>query len=243
MRASWLVLSLFVAGQALGATTSLSVGADYTSGDYGSGETTRMLVVPVSLKYADGPWLLRASLPYVWAEGTFSPDAQGRPQGSGDEDGIGDATLAAFYNVLDTRRLAVDIGAKAKLATADRTKTLITTGEHDYSLQADLFRSLPSVSLFASLGYTVKGDSAEVNYHNPLYGALGLTLPMPGRKSVGAAWDYRRKSTDDGAALSELSFFYSQKLDATDRLQIYAVHGLADGSPDFGAGCVLTRSF
>jgi hypothetical protein len=242
MRARWLVL-LFFAGQALAGTTSLSIGADYTSGDYGSGGTTEMLVVPVTLKHANGPWIVRASLPYVWAEGSFSSVAQGPLQGKHVEAGLGDATVAAFYNVLDTRGLAVDLGAKAKLATADRTKVLITSGENDYSLQVDLFRSLPSASLFASLGYTFKGDSAEVNYHNPLYGALGLTLPLPGRRSLGAAWDYRRKTVAGGSELSELTVFYSQRLDATDKVQVYAVHGLADGSPDFGAGLVLTRSF
>lgn len=243
MRTSWFVLSFFLAGRALAGTTSLSLGADYTSGDYGSGEATRTWTVPVSLKHESGPWIFRASVPYVRVEGGFSRDSQGQAVEREVQSGIGDTVLAAFYNVLDSRRLAVDIGAKAKLATADSAKDLITTGENDYSLQVDLFRTMASTSLFASLGYTVKGDSAAVRYRNPLYGALGMTVPLARRQSLGLAWDYREKSIDGGAEISELTLFFSRKLDANDRLQLYAVHGLADGSPDFGGGAVLTRSF
>ena len=42
---------------------SLGVGADYSSGDYGSEVTTDIFSVPVTAKYATGNWTWKASLP------------------------------------------------------------------------------------------------------------------------------------------------------------------------------------
>jgi hypothetical protein len=228
-------------------TTSVSVGLDFATGDYGTAETTDTYTAPVSVKHEDGLWTLRASLPLVHVEGSFSRDQGTRNPGAGgnrSETGIGDLTVAAHYTLINNPDgYSLDLGGKAKIATADDDKTLITSGENDYSVQVDVFRSLPNVAVFATLGYTVKGEPAGIDYKNPFYVSLGASLPLATGKSVGAAWDYRQKVISGGNPVSELSAFYSQRLDPRNKMQLYVVHGIADGSPEFGGGVVLTHTY
>ncbi|HET6718413.1 MAG TPA: transporter [Rhodocyclaceae bacterium] len=240
-----LTLAPLGAAQAAG-TTSVSVGLDVASGDYGTNETTDTYTAPVAVKHENGPWTLRASLPLVHVEGSFSRD-QGRRTGAGgdrSETGIGDLTVAAHYTLIDNPGgYSLDLGGKAKIATADEDKTLITSGENDYSVQVDVFRSLPEIAFFATLGYTVKGEPAGLDYRNPFYGAVGLSLPLATGRSVGAAWDYRQKVISSGDPVSEVSAFYSQRVDPHNKMQLYVVRGFADGSPEFGGGVVLTHTY
>ena len=245
--------------RAADSTTSISLGFDYASGDYGTDETTRTYTVPLSIKHEAGPWTLRASLPFVRAEGIFSRDQGAILDDSGQpadnpavgpastkrtESGLGDLTVGAYYNLINNPGgYSLDVGGKAKIATADKEKTLITSGENDYSAQIDVFRSLPNVSLFATLGYTIKGDPVGVNYKNPFYSALGLSVPLAAGRSLGAAWDYRQKVVSGGDPINELSAFYSMKFNPNNKLQVYVVHGISDGSPDIGGGLVLTHTY
>lgn len=156
--------------------------------------------------------------------------------------GPGDLTVGVFRHVLNAD-VGLDVGVKAKFATADRDKELITSGENDYSLQADAWRASGRLLLFASLGYTRKGDPPGGEFRDPLYGSLGLSTSLPGRNSVGLAWDFRERVTAGGEPISEVTLFYTRRLDASDRLQFYALHGLADGSPDLGGGVVFSRAY
>ena len=241
--------------------TTVSLGVDYASGDYGSADTTSTLSLPLGIKYENGPWTLRASMPIVRAEGTFNRDQavalddSGKPDDNGGggagsavgkraESGIGDLTVGAYYALISNPEgYNLDIGGKAKLATADKKKTLITSGENDYSVQLDVYRSLAPVALFATLGYTVKGEPAGVRYTNPLYTSLGASLSLTSGNTVGAAWDYRQKVTRSGDPVSELSAFFSMKLDSANKVQFYLVKGLSDGSPDFGGGTVFSHRY
>lgn len=251
------LLAPLAAAQAAG-TTSVSVGADYASGDYGTPQTTDTLSLPVSVKYETGPWTLRASVPFVHVKGTFSRDQGARIDDSGnpvDEDalvtstarsesGIGDLVVAAHYTLINNPDgYSFDIGGKAKLATADKDKTLITSGENDYSVQLDFYRASTSVALFATLGYTLKGEPTGVSYKDPVYGSLGFSVPLAAGKSVGAAWDYRQKVFTNGDPINELSGFFSMKFDPHNKMQLYVVYGLSDGSPDYGGGVVLTHTY
>lgn len=237
-------------------TTSVSVGVDYASGDYGTTVTTDTISLPVSVKHENGPWTLRASVPFVRVEGNFSRDQGGEVRGNGtvedstppatarSETGLGDLVVAAHYTLINNPDgYSFDLGGKIKLATADEDKTLITSGENDYSVQADFYRSLPNVALFATLGYTIKGEPAGVSYKDPFYGSLGFSVPLGAGKSLGAAWDYRQKVFTAGDPINELSGFFSLKFDPQNKMQVYVVYGLSDGSPDVGGGVVFTHSY
>ena len=226
------------------AATSMSLGVDYASGDYGTADTTGTLSVPISLKHTAGAWTLRASLPYVRAEGTFNRNDGTTLVAKRTESGIGDLTVGATYALIDNPDgYSFDIGGKTKIATADKAKTLITTGESDFSLMVDVFRSFSNMAVFASLGYSVKGEPAGVSYKSPFFSSLGVSMPLKSGHTLGAAWDYRQALTNTGDPISEVTAFYSMKISPTNKMQFYGVVGLSDGSPDLGGGIVMTHTY
>ncbi len=226
------------------AATSMSLGIDYASGKYDTPDTTGTLSVPVSLKHVAGPWTLRASLPYVRAEGTFNRNDGTTLAAKRTESGMGDLTLGATYALIDNPDgFSFDIGGKTKLVTADTAKTLITSGESDYSIMVDVFRSFTKLAVFGTLGYSVKGEPAGVSYKSPFFSSLGVSLPLKSGHTLGVAWDYRQQLTNTGDPISELTAFYSMKISPTNKMQFYGVAGLSDGSPDLGGGIVLTHTY
>lgn len=248
-------LSLLAASPVLAESrTSVSVGIDYVRGDYGSPDTTTTMTIPLSVKHLTGPWTMKASLPFVKAEGTFNRDLgfddsgnlddNGQPLGKRTESGFSDLTLAVAYTLVERPNgFALDLGGKAKIATGNKDKTLITSGENDYSVQVDAFQPLGGVAVFGTLGYTLKGEPAGASYSNPFYGSVGFSVPLSAGNQIGAAWDYREKITASGDPVSELSVFYSLKLDPSNKMQAYLIHGISDGSPDIGGGLVYSYSY
>ena len=70
---------------------SLSTGFGYSEGEYGDIENTKVLSVPVSLTYRNGPWKVRVSVPWVSINGPASlistPEGRGSTGGSSGSSG------------------------------------------------------------------------------------------------------------------------------------------------------------
>ena len=142
---------LIIAGSAA-AQTSVGVGFEYTTGNYGATESTETIYVPFVLKHETGPWILKATLPYLRLSGPGNvvgggPDrivVPGLESERRTVSGLGDIVASAFYNLMDERKggLGVDLGFKIKLPTADEQDGL-GTGETDYAFQLDFFRPFP----------------------------------------------------------------------------------------------------
>src|SRR3989344_2576402 len=60
--------------------TSLTLGAEYSSGDYGTASTTRMWYFPATLKYETGRSMLSLTIPFIAVEGTGNVVASGGAQ-------------------------------------------------------------------------------------------------------------------------------------------------------------------
>jgi hypothetical protein len=243
--------SFMIAGSAA-AQTSVGIGAEYTSGKYGGTESTDTLYVPVVVKHETGPWVLKATIPYIHVSGPGNVVGAGADRvtlpGAGaarrTESGIGDIVASAFYNLRDERStgLGVDVGLKVKLPTADEAKGL-GTGETDYALQADFFKPLGQTTVFGSLGYRFYGDPPGVDLRNVPYGAVGASYRMSQDTSVGVAYDYRPRIVSGGSAISEATAFWSQRMSREWKLQLYGVVGFSDASPDAGVGMLVERRF
>jgi hypothetical protein len=228
---------------------TVGAGAEYTTGDYTDSETTDILYFPFYARYETGRWTFRATVPYIRIEGPANvvglgddvvtlPGAAGRRTDSG----LGDVVASAFLNVLHESQsfIGVDVGAKVKLATADES---IGTGEHDYSLQTDLFKPLGSNTLFATLGYRWYGDPPDIELRDVFYGSVGLSRRVSPESSIGLAYDYRPAISADGGRISEFTAFWSRRFSPQLKLQPYAVLGFGDASPDFGAGAQIAYSY
>jgi hypothetical protein len=243
--------SLLLAGNAA-AQTSLSAGAEYTTGKYGAPEKTETLYIPFIVRHETGPWVLKATIPWLRITGPGNVIGAGADRvvvpgvnnARRTESGLGDIVLSGFYNVLDERKggLGLDLGAKVKLPTADEQKGL-GTGELDYALQLDFFKPIDATTLFGSIGYRVYGNPPGVTLRDVPYASIGVSYRMSQQQSVGVAYDFRPHIVEGGAEVSEVTLFWSQRMSPQWKLQVYGVFGFADASPDAGIGALLERRF
>jgi len=225
--------------------TTASLGLDHSEGKYGESRTSRTTTSSLMIRHETGRFTFRANIPWIHATGTRSAGGDRGTPTRQSESGLGDITLSGFYNAYNNTeaKYGIDIGTKVKLATADDSKSLLTTGKNDYSLQTDLYKTYGKTSIFASLGWTKKGDPDPVNFRNPWYGSLGVAYKTSASTSVGASYDYRQKLTRSGDPVSEATLFLTHKLGKQVKLQAYLVGGFSDSSPDLGGGAVISVSY
>lgn len=231
---------------------TLASGFDYTSGKYGAAEKTQILYVPFIVKYDTGSWALKLTVPYIRITGPGNVVGAGAdrvtlPGAAGprrSESGLGDIVGSAFYSVLTERTASfgLDVGAKVKFGTADETKGL-GTGQNDYSLQADVYKPLGQLSLFASFGHRWYGDPPGVNLKNVFYWAAGGAYRISADTNAGLAYDYRPAITTGGGEISELTAFFTRRMTREWKLQPYMLLGFGRASPDWGAGAQLAYSY
>ena len=241
-----------VAGQTGKAQTSVSVGAEYSTGKFGGTETTDTLYIPVVVRHETGPWVLKATVPWLRVTGPGNVIGAGADRvvvpgvnnARRTESGLGDIVVSAFYNLMDERKggLGLDLGGKIKLPTADDQKGL-GTGELDYAVQLDFFRPFDATTLFGSIGYRVYGDPAGVTLRDVPYASIGFSYRMSSQQAVGVAYDYRPHIVNGGGEVSELTAFWSNRLSPEWKLQLYGVVGFADASPDAAIGLLFERRF
>ena len=234
------------------ALTTLSIGADYTTGKYGASDSTDIFYIPFTGKYETGPWTTKLVVPWIHITGpgnvVGAPGdtvvVEGANAGRRTESGLGDVVASAFYNVLNERSapFGLDLGGKVKFGTADENRGL-GTGKNDFSVQADAFKPLGALTPFGTLGYRWYGDPAGVNFKNVFYWSAGASYKMSQPTTVGVAYDYRPAIVDGGSHVSEATAFVSHKLTQDWKLQVYGVKGFSMGSPEWGLGAVLAYSY
>jgi len=229
--------------------TIISVGADYSSGKYGASEATDMWYFPFSVKYQTESWFMKLAVPYIRSTGPGSivggngdrvPTAQ-TEAAQITESGVGDVSLSAGYTVLNVNAWSVDLNAKLKLPTADEERGL-GTGETDQSVEAEVIRSIGNGAFFATLGRKFYGDPPGIDYHDPVYVSAG-GMVKSGSVFGGIAYDWREAVIDAGDEVSEATLFFVFRLNASWKVQLYAVKGFSDASPDWGTGSVLSYRF
>ncbi len=250
MRAARLImlgLLVSLAVPALAEEVTLSTGLDYSRGKYGTPTTSETWYVPVVAKYETGPMIYKLTIPYLRITNpSVGPD--GEPL-SGDcgsvESGLGDTVASADFLLLDGSRsdgLMVDLIGKVKLPTANEDNCL-GTGKTDYSAQIDLAQAFGAVSGFATLGWKKFGDPSDTDFHDPIFASLGLVTRLAPATSAGAVYDWRQKVTSDGDEIQEFTLYLTQRLSPSWRVQLYALKGFSDASPDSGGGLMLSHSF
>ena len=269
---SALALGLF-SSAGLAAQLALGAGAEYTRGDYGTAESTSQWVVPVSAAVQAGRWQLGARVPFVSVEGTVNSEvgglgahAGGAGAGSGSgagsgtlrqrtavesQSGLGDTVLDASFTAVKAERFELDVGAGAKLVTADRNDDLITTGSADYFARLDAFALAGRANLTASLAWTRKGDIhvrddtgvwTSLDVDDPLAATAGASFPAGAPTRAGAELYWRQGLYAGADAATEARAFVTHRAGAL-RVRFYALAGFSDASPDFGAGVALSRTW
>ena len=109
-----------------------------------------------------------------------------------------------------------------------------------------LLAAYPSVertTFFGGIGYHVLGDAPGLPLDNVWSANVGASYRLDERDSVGVSLDARQRVTPDSDPQRELTGFFTRKLDRFWKAQLYALIGLADGSPDWGFGLSAARPF
>lgn len=253
---------------AQGSGLTVTAGIDYTEGEYGiAGADNWTWTYPLIVKYETGPLTLKANFAYVKTRGVNRDTGLSVGTTAVEQSGFGDTTLSAFYSLLDPTKAGVglDLGLKVKAVTADKDKDLITTGNADYSLQADLYKGFGAFTAFGTLGWTKKGDIRfrdrnqfeadgvtpnptfnqflTANPRDPWYASVGGSYKLTSDTSVGLAYDWRRKLFSNTKEISEATLFVTHKLGKSWKLQGYGLTGFSDASPDWGLGATVGYGF
>jgi len=247
---------------------SFGTGVDYSTGDYDSDTTTEIFSVPFNAKYETDNWTFKASLPWMRVDGDVgvipglgnvgnsNPNGRGKGRGNGNQpvpptdttttetgsaSGIGDLRLSATYAFDTGMPLGIDLTGNVKIPTADEDKGL-GTGATDYGLALDLYRDFDGTMLFGGVGYQILGETDYVAT-NDVFGAnLGVTHALA-VGTIGMAYDWREAASETADDRSELTGFYTLKMDDATKWQFYATKGLSDGSPDWGGGITVSHAF
>lgn len=247
-----LAILSFVAAQPTFAEWSMQTGFDYTSGEYGASEDTRILYVPLTVKTEGRRYFARVTIPYIEVDApvggdiiAIGPDGQPIRAATGDReknDGVGDIVAALGYTVLNRARsgIVVDVVTKAKFGTADEDKGL-GTGENDYSVQIDGYKTFNRLTLLATMGYRIYGDSPDFELDDVFFGSVGSVFKLSSKTSGGLTYDFREKIVPTGDPQREATVFVTRKAGRNHKTQGYFVGGLSEASPDWGVGLVFTR--
>ncbi|HKK06601.1 MAG TPA: hypothetical protein VKA50_12220 [Gammaproteobacteria bacterium] len=247
-------LSLPAAGaRAADGAWTVSAGGEYSSGDYGASSSTTILYLPFSAQYETDRYRFKVTVPIIRVEGppgVVRDIGSVRPRGtpasttSTTNTGLGDVMLQGSMNVYsaDMRRTLVDITGKVKLGTADENKNL-GTGENDYFMQVDGYKTIERTTWLGTLGYALMGDPPGINFKNVPYLSVGASYRVQPDLSVGGMYYTRDPVIAGGYRQEELTGFMTRRLDRQRKVQVYALLGLASGSPDYGMGAIFSYRF
>jgi hypothetical protein len=232
-------------------TTTLAAGVEYTTGKYGSDTSTNILYIPVTGKFQFNDIFFKLTVPYISVTSSGIPAIRG--MGKLDikntattktvtQSGLGDAIASLGYNLFRGNNLMLDLVGNIKFGTADVNKNL-GTGENDYSAQIDGLYNFESTSIFATAGYMVMGEPANVQLNNIFYGTLGFSLLTGTSSSVGFMLEAAQSSSELTPGTREATLFFAKKISSTMKVQTNLIKGLSDSSPDYGASVTLTGMY
>lgn len=245
LAAGFTALSILAAGAPAQAEDYLqiSIGADYSSGDYGTTPDTDIVAVPVGVKLKKGDFFIRASLPWLHVDGPAIPGDGGAIPGvtSTSRSGMGDLSLAAGYSLPIGETTFFDLTGKAKLPTASETKGL-GTGTTDFTAEGELTQLFGATSVSLRGGRRFNGSSTAFPLNDVWQAGAGV-YHTAGDLTLGLDYDWREGALPTAPDRSEITGSLGYKLNDAFRLQGYAYTGLSDGSPNLGGGLQLLYRF
>ncbi|WP_146059741.1 hypothetical protein [Nitrosomonas ureae] len=159
------------------------------------------------------------------------------------QSGLGDIVAAFSYNLIDHARTGIifDITTRLKIPTAS-AKQNMGSGQVDYAIQGDLFKSISKFTLSATFGYRILGNPSGITFHNVLYGAAGIGYQLSPTVTMGTSYTMGQSPVrlEDSR---DLMLYISQRVTKNFRLNAYGIRGFSDRSPDWGGGINLRYIF
>ena len=222
---------------------SFSSGIDYTSGDYGTGQDTDIVIAPFNVTLEGERWRVGATATYVSVEGApgVIPGATSaigagsplsgvtNPLGGGvlgsnpslapeiSEQGLGDTTIeAAFIPYIGDNGARISISGAARLPTGDEERSL---GAGETILSSAIGASHPigeGAGIYGALGYSHAIDSDE--------GGVFVSGGLEGRVSdgvlIGASAEWSEASVAGAPKRTQATLYSSFALSGGLRLTL-----------------------
>lgn len=231
-------------------TWRFGAGLEYSSGDYGAVQSTEIVYAPLLIRYDSDAWRYKITLPYVSVSGPANlVEGSGAAtvatsSGAREASGPGDIVLGATRNLYrnDAGGWLVDLTGKLKLASADADAGL-GTGEHDLAVQIDWLKQSGAWTWFGDLGKRRMGDTPSLDFRDPWYASLGVAYRPDKRVQWALSHEARQALLSGSGRVAEWLFVFGYDLTPEHSLQLYAVKGIASGSPDRAFGMTLTTRF
>jgi hypothetical protein len=229
-------------------------GLGYSNGDYGTSRNTNVLLGLPTLSVETGNFRLSASMPYmrISGRGLVIFDAAGNPIVVNrrtslpplTRTGWGDLNLSASYTIpamaLDGFEVRLTAGTKVPTAS---TRRRLSTGEADFSFSTDISRQFGKWTPFLTVGYLVPGRPATFRLYNTTSVSAGTSVELTDTLVATASYDYDSASTPLVDASHELFGSLSWVRDNGLTLTSYGTVGLSSGSPNIGAGLLVSYGF
>ncbi len=243
-----------VAAQSAGTTPSdkvkltLTTGVDYSSGDYGQVIDTHILYMPVITKIRYDRWTAKLTIPYLSITGPGvviggeDGSDSGTPGAKTTESGLGDVTASLGYTfpIIDDHT-KLSLTGKIKFPTADEDRNL-GTGQFDYTAQAGINHNIGDAFVSASVARKFNGSSARFMLNDVWKYSVGAGYSFTKNTTAGLTYDFR-EAAGTGDNISEASAYLAYKVAQDWTVQIYAMSGFTDASPDLGGGLQLSYQF
>lgn len=251
------------AGAASAQTVQVGVGAEYSTGTYGGSDETKIYEVPITFRVRAGDWSFRVRVPFASIEGPGGvvpggvDDNGGDRSGPGGDDdveddpiendlgeviggvnssGLADMSLSATWSQDIGDDNYLDLTGRVTLPTGDVAKDL-GTGETDFTMLAEFGHDFDGAGVYAFGGYKFRGGATRDD--GAQFGAGGYFKPVDGViAGVDAGWSESSINGLDQSA--DLTAYSSFTVSPDWRISLYALTGLTDNAPDFGAGLRLT---
>ncbi len=260
------------AGKKVQNNLSLTLGVDYTNGDYGTNTTTDAVATRLKATWLPTDHLdLSLEIPYLYQSNSVTtPFGMGRfrtsrMQGSGaargpmragsssfastfdvtkSQSGIGDLILRGGYIVVPEKGVIPQIRPEAyiKFPTADEKKGL-GTGEFDGGIGVTLVKWIGNWNGAFEGVYNFIGKSADFNLNNYFSYEADLGYQLTDRFMPAVAIRGASSASSDSSAYFEMRVKALYNITGRLGADGYLGKGFTDGSPDYTAGAEISYLF
>jgi len=249
------LLLVFMSAQVMAASqSSISIGYEQSSGNYGSTEETKSTSIPLRIKYTDNAWGFKLSIPYlsVTGDGSVIPSGSGSRKASftggplsgvSTQSGLGDVVGSVTYSISPKKSyMYYELATEVKFGTAS-VKDKLGTGEHDVSLSLYSEYEKRAVKPFWVLGYTVIGDTKTTDFNDVFFITAGINYQMNAKTLMSLSYDYQQATIDGEENAEVMGLSFSRKINKKWLTNFYLTKGLSDSVADTGLGVGLVRKF
>ncbi len=233
----------------------VSLGTSIASGDFGTGQDSRVVSVAVGARYAVRTFRISASIPYLnvrsrgilfsGIDSTPIIAAGARPGARRvTRDGLGDLTIGGAYTARESGSTPeIELSGRVKLPTASNGSGL-STGKADVSAGIQVTKTIGKVAPFVSATYRIFGDPAIIDLNDGIAASAGASVGLGDRAVVLFSYHFAEAASRLVRDSHELFAGVSGRLPNSKlRLTGFATAGLSSGAAARSGGVSLSLDF